>query len=214
MWRTRASKVVVGVAALACVATSQPRWQIDVPMPALPQPGAAQAVQLTVDATRAPDIACESAEPVYAVDAAGRIAPVSTHAIYLCQPGAAVLHVALSGTGGGGCGSPKPPADVSIQLAEARVVPVWTKTIDVPFALVDGGVMLDLVVAYPYTIDAARDAGGAMFTTRWPKRVLVNSADGRGGPSHARVTLYGACADAACTPPDDATATVTVSAVP
>ena len=176
MWRERSSKAVLVLAALACLATSKASWRIDVPLPAPIRPNLDQAVQLVVDASRAPTFDC-SMNPVPALDEAGRITD-NPRATYLCPPGAQATLVTLigkDGPGGGLCDGPRqPPPGESLVVKASRVVPVWTKAIDISFDGSAGSdVFLNLTTAYPYTIEAIDSHKEPMRMFQWPLRVSI-----------------------------------------
>ncbi len=193
MWRATGSRIVLAVAILACIATSKRGWQLTARVPTVPRPSAGQAIQVVVEATREPIVQCDNGGQATRVLALGDHDHAETspaRATYVCPPGALLIAVTLFGTagnGGGLCdGEPKPPPGESLAVADARVVPVWTRAVDIPIHLASAGVFLNLTTPYPYTITAALDSGSdtasALHVTEWPKRVLIDAPMGQIAP--------------------------------
>jgi hypothetical protein len=215
MWRKRASKTVLVVAAVACIATSKRGWHLEATVPPVGRPSATQAVEVVVDATRPPIVTCGGVDSEWLpLDDPNHMGATQAHT-YLCPPGRPLGAVQLfgkDGPGGGLCdGEPEPPSDVSIAVRSARVVRVWTKAIDYPVMVPADGVFVNITTSYPYTFAAVRDRDGRtvdLHTTEWTRRVLIYGDAGPAITSRVTLTLFGACRDDACAPPADAAATL------
>jgi hypothetical protein len=212
VWRRRSSNAVLIAATLACIATSKKGWRLEAPLPARPKPVTGQAVQVVVDASRAPIVQCGDGRDdagVLALDDRGSATAKPGHATYVCPPGVPLTAVSIAGTdgtGGGLCdGEREPPTGTAVTVADVRTAPVWTRAVDIPIHLTRDGVFLNLTTRYSYTITASLDADGrGLQLTSWPKRSLIFPPPGSVAPAHATVTLYGICSTAGCAPPTDA----------
>lgn len=141
------SRGVLGIAALACIATSRPRWFVEAALPvgdaASTPDGGRQALVVTVAASVQPQVEC-------LVPAHGRIGlrPMSDpaspgaapadplNARYLCPPGGRLTRIAIDGHGGGnGCERPKPPAGAFVRISKLETVETWTSTSEASFEI-------------------------------------------------------------------------------
>lgn len=131
--RSVAVRVTLAVAAIAAIATSQPSWTIEAPLPAAP-PGA-KALLVTVEASAPPQVIMKQPGKVLPVtpeppfQASG--APWPGRAEYLIPPGFALQQVSLSDkcvSGGGLCSKCEQPPGAFVRVTSLIAVEPWEIT--------------------------------------------------------------------------------------
>jgi hypothetical protein len=209
----RASWVVVAVAALASIATSAPRWQLDAIVPAHASPTPTQVLHVVIESSRPPTLECTGAFIEEAVPLDGTAA----HGTYSCPPAQDLLAVRLTGidgTGGGlFCGGPrKPPDGTFVRVVSIDSATRWTKDVELHLDHPsDALVQVSVASRYAFTASATYTLLGAttlLHTEVYLKHVNITQSGDPGGAIDLVVTLYGTCTAEPCTPPADATATL------
>jgi hypothetical protein len=186
---------VLGLAALACIATSRARWMVEAELPAgaaVQTPaGGTQAILVTVEASTMPSVDCQLAgsarvqlRPLAEPAANSATAPDPRHVQYLCPPGGRIIRVAIDGSGGGGSHA-KPPADAFVRITKLETVETWTSTSQASFPIEpwrysksDADVTVAIAAPHPVYVAAALDEG-TDTTAFGGVNILGPSRDGR-----------------------------------
>jgi hypothetical protein len=221
---------VLGLAALACIATSRARWMVEAELPAgaavQTAAGGTQGVLVTIAASTMPSVACQlpgghtELRPLADPAANSANAPDPRHVQYLCPPGGRITRVAIDGSGGGGSHA-KPPADAFVRITKLETVETWAATSEASFPIEpwrysksDADVTVAIAAPHPVYVTAALDEG-TDTTAFGGVTILGPSRDGRtydfvmaqlkdavppGSKLRIRATTYGVC-EPGCTPP-------------
>lgn len=235
--RSWASRGAVVTAALACIATSQPRWHLAATFPAgaptRTPAGGTQGLAVTVDASTVPSVGCTLSGNNY--HDLKPLAPLTesptspVHTQYLCPPGGQLAEIRISGVAHGGlCADTKAPRDQFVGITKLEPVETWKISAEASFAIQpwehdpnSGAVMLIVHSPQQPFLEATVEPGpdAAAFGTPF---IMGPSVDGahydivmsrvedskpHDGKLHVHATIYGVCAPA-CTPPPADTLTI------
>ncbi len=228
--RSVAVRVTLAVAALAAIATSQPSWTIEAPLPSAP-PGA-KALLATVEASAPPQVIMKQPGKVLPVwpeppfQAPGAAWP--GRAEYLIPPGFSLQQVSLSDkcvSGGGLCSKCEQPPGAFVRVASLVAVEPWEITATSPTDHVTLTPKASRA-EYLITVKASRrpeievipspsmpnvgayvtDNGGTPPPREWAYRLHVYATESLRADAtlhfHLKATVRGHCASAPCPVPD------------
>jgi hypothetical protein len=150
VWGSRAAVVV---AAFACLATSQPSWDLEAKPPAgapksTPASGK-RGLLVTVEATREPRLTCKTDvgdlyPPGEKVGDPAADAGAVSLTEFFCPPGCALETVSIwgkGGQGGGACSRPHAPDGERVRITKVETVEGWAVTAEArpPVRIATGG---------------------------------------------------------------------------
>ena len=227
--RAWAGRGVALIAALACIATSKPRWHIEAAfprqVPTVTPAGGRLGLAVTVEASRLPEVRCSTPDHRFQVlrplAPATTTAPGAVRARYLCAPGWQLESVRID-EGSGEPRSSTPPPGEFVRITRLEAVETWTVSAETSAPIrpwdrsPEYGIATVVATSplQPY-FQASVEPGPAAAMFGVPS-LMGPSTDGAhyeflvpvtapGGPYRGtirvRATIYGAC-EASCNPPD------------